>query len=446
MLHHIIWLWTDILLWGLCVGVLILAALPKAQYIQEGWHRVGRSKMGMGALVIILCYVSIALLDSIHFKMDNNVFTVLDRILSPIDVSSEMTFSRPFADHSFISLAYEDPSGEVLWEKPALKYVKAQSYAQIPAMIMKGLMAGFIAYLLLHLAVAILFKRGSIKQTIALYNHTETQTQWRTIFMTALAAFLLIGVLLSLSKHFHILGTDKVGQDVLYQALKSIRTAVIIGTVTTLILLPFAMFLGTLSGYARGWLDDLIQYVYTTLSSIPGILLIAASVLMLDLWINGHPEIMASVTKRADLRLLSLCVILGVTSWTSLCRLIRAETLKLREQDYVMAAIGLGVSQGSIIRHHIMPNLMHIVFITIALDFSSLILTEAVLSYVGVGVDQSTFSWGTMINTARLELSREPAIWWSILAAFLFMAILVLSANLFSDVVQKAFDPRARGK
>jgi peptide/nickel transport system permease protein len=90
-----------------------------------------------------------------------------------------------------------------------------------------------------------------------------------------------------------------------------------------------------------------------------------------------------------------------------------------------------------------MPNIMHIVIITVVLDFSALVLAEAVLSYVNIGVDPTTYSWGNMINAARLEMSREPVVWWSLFAAFLFMFILVLFANLFSDVVRDAFDPRA---
>ena len=90
----------------------------------------------------------------------------------------------------------------------------------------------------------------------------------------------------------------------------------------------------------------------------------------------------------------------------------------------------------------IIPNITHIVLIVVVLDFSGLVLAEAVLSYVGVGVDPSTDSWGNMINGARLEMAREPMVWWSLMAAFSFMFILVLAANLFSDAVRDAFDPR----
>jgi peptide/nickel transport system permease protein len=137
-------------------------------------------------------------------------------------------------------------------------------------------------------------------------------------------------------------------------------------------------------------------------------------------------------------------MILGITSWTGLCRLLRAESLKLSQVDYIQAATAFGVSRLRIITRHLLPNVMHIVMISIVLDFSGLVLAEAILSYVGVGVDPSMNSWGNMINSARLEMAREPIVWWSILAAFIFMFTLVLAANLFSDAVRDAFDPRLR--
>jgi len=241
----------------------------------------------------------------------------------------------------------------------------------------------------------------------------------------------------------HLFGTDKVGQDVLYLTLKSIRTGLLIGTLTTLIMLPAAVLLGIVAGYVGGWVDDVIQYLYTTLNSIPGVLLIAAAVLMMQVVIDMHPDWFATAAERADARLLALCAILGITSWTGLCRLLRGETLKLREMEYVQAARAFGVGPLAIMLRHILPNLMHIVLIAIVMDFSGLVLAEAVLSYVGIGVDPNTISFGTMINAARLELAREPMVWWSLAAAFTFMFVLVLAANLFADAVRDAFDPRA---
>src|SRR5688500_16665001 len=112
--------------------------------------------------------------------------------------------------------------------------------------------------------------------------------------------------------------------------------------------------------------------------------------------------------------------------------------------EYIQAANAFGVSHWRIISRHILPNVMHIVLIAVVMDFSGLVLAEAVLSYVGVGVDPTTISFGTMINSARLEMAREPMVWWSLAAAFCFMLVMVLSANLFADAVRDAFDRRIR--
>jgi peptide/nickel transport system permease protein len=257
-------------------------------------------------------------------------------------------------------------------------------------------------------------------------------------------AALVVTPVALLASGYHVLGTDKVGQDVLYLALKSIRTALVIGTLTTLIMLPFAVLLGIAAGYLKGWVDDVIQYVYTTLNSIPSVLLIVAAVLMMQVYIDSHAELFPTAVERADLRLLFLCIILGVTTWTGLARLLRGEALKLRELDYIQAARAFGVRHARIMTRHILPNVMHIVLISLVLDFSALVLTEAVLSYIGVGVDPTMNSFGTLINSARLEMSRDPMVWWTLAAAFGFMLVLVLAANLFADAVRDAFDPRVR--
>ena len=108
----------------------------------------------------------------------------------------------------------------------------------------------------------------------------------------------------------------------------------------------------------------------------------------------------------------------------------------------VGGTVSFGVSSLRILTRHIVPNVMHIILIALVMDFSGLVLAEAVLSYVGVGVDPSMISFGTMINAARLEMAREPMVWWALASAFCFMLLLVLAANLFADAVRDAFDPR----
>src|SRR5208282_4897732 len=259
--------------------------------------------------------------------------------------------------------------------------------------------------------------------------------------LTASVLALFVGWVAAMWPVYHVLGTDQTGNDVLFQAIKSVRTAVVIATLATL---PFAIVFGILAGYHKGRVDDAIQYLYTVLSSIPSVLLIAAFVLMIQVFMDKNPQLFETGVERADVRLFLLAAILGITGWASLARLLRAETLKLTELDYVQAARAFGVSDVNIMRRHILPNVMHVVLIVAVLDFSGLVLYEAVLSYVGVGVDPSTNSFGTMINSARTELSRSPMVWWNLLAAFTFMVVLVLSLQLFASAVREAFDPRAR--
>jgi ABC-type dipeptide/oligopeptide/nickel transport systems, permease components len=126
----------------------------------------------------------------------------------------------------------------------------------------------------------------------------------------------------------HVFGTNKIGEDVFYLSIKSIRTGLIIGTLTTIFMLPFALICGLLAGYFGGIVDDIIQYLYTTLSSIPGVLLITAMMLVMEVVITNHPQLFPTIAERADARLLLLCLILGITSWSGLCRLLRAENIK----------------------------------------------------------------------------------------------------------------------
>jgi peptide/nickel transport system permease protein len=224
----------------------------------------------------------------------------------------------------------------------------------------------------------------------------------------------------------HLLGTDRVGRDVLYQSLKSIRTGIVLGIFTTILAIPFAIFFGVTAGYFGGRIDDLIQYIYTVLASIPDVLLIAAFMLIFG---RGLPQ---------------LCIIMGITSWTGLCRILRGETLKLREMEYVQSAEAMGTPVFRILRRHIVPNVLHIVLITMVLGFSGRVLSEAVLAYIGIGVGADTCSWGTMINNALRELARDPAIWWNLASAFVFMIGLVLPANIFGDALRDALDPRLR--
>ncbi len=427
-------------------------------HLRAPWRRVARSRTAMGSLVVIALYVLIGLLDTLHYRPasgeDGNgqvryaseVMSVLDLIATPLREHSEKTYSAPFATHLYARETIELPGGGQVRDFPRLKRggahladPDADRGADLLIRVLGGVVLGGTAWLL-SLAVA-LRRRGHRWRR---WWRDPATGPLRSAAWAGLAVLVLLGLTLTLAGAYHVLGTDKVGEDVFYQSLKSIRTGLVIGTLTTLVMLPAAILLGIMAGYFRGWVDDVIQYLYTTLSSVPGVLLIAAAVLIMQIYMSNHQDEFNSLTERADLRLLFLCVILGVTSWTSLCRLLRGETLKLRQLEYVQAAQAFGVGHFTTLMRHILPNVMHIVLIVVVLDFSGLVLAEAVLSYINIGVDPNTNSWGNMINSARLELAREPVVWWSLLAAFVFMFVLVLAANLFADVVRDAFDPRLR--
>lgn len=449
---NLIFLWTDILLWLLLLMILAFTKYTLGKpHLREPWRKVFKSPIAMSSLLVLVLYIATALLDSIHFtipdsknsRLNGEVISVLDFMLLDIKTNEEKTYSAPFASNLYSKESVEQPDGSLKRIAPRLKYGgahladPADKWPDVAKKTLKAILASLVCWLFL-LGFFILLRRRQ--------RNNSSRADYPTISMSLTLLLLLITVacMYYLAPNYHILGTDKIGQDVLYQAIKSIRTGLIIGTITTLIMLPFAVMLGLMAGFMRGWVDDVIQYLYTTISSIPGVLLIAASILMVQVYIANHPEAFNTTIRQADMRMLSLCIILGITSWTGLCRLVRAETLKLKQMDYVTAAKTLGVGPYRIMLRHLMPNVMHVILISIILDFSGLVLAEAVLSYVGVGVDPTTFSWGNMINTARLEMAREPIVWWSLTAAFIFMFTLVLAANLFSDELREAFNPRSR--
>jgi len=459
-------LWTDALIFALLAVVLALVwFIRRQEHLRAPWRVVAQRPMAMGAALVLGVFVVIGLLDSLHYRAQLpdspadkphysvDVLSVFDALVGELRTQQEKTYSAPLAMQLYAK-EFVQRDGETVRDYPRLQYGGAHlkhTDARLPDIARRsliGLAQGLAASLLLFGLLAtwqVRRTQASLPAWLAAWGGGRLDWPGRTVVLIVALMLMLGSALAQLAAGYHVFGTDKVGQDVLYISLKSIRTGLVIGTLTTLVTLPLAIGFGIAAGYFRGWVDDVIQYLYTTLNSIPGVLLIAAAILLLQVYMSNNAEQFESLVERADLRLLFLCLILGVTSWTGLCRLLRGDALKLRESDYVQAAVALGVGHFSIIARHILPNVLHIVMITLVLDFSGLVLAEAVLSYVNIGVDPTMNSWGNMINSARLELARDPVVWWSLAAAFLFMFTLVLSANLLADVVRDAFDPRLRG-
>lgn len=443
---------TDALVWLLVVTVAAFAWYSSRRaHLAAPWARVFRSRAAVGSCVVLASYVLVGLFDSLHFRpalpskdpqasvaYAVEVRSVLDVALTVLRERGERTYSAPLATRLYQKEQVELPDGRVVRDFPRLRHGgshlqnEADWGKDVALRVLAGLAGASALWALLVLAL----RRAVVRRW--------PEVPWAAAYAALALLLAAAGPTILLAQGYHVLGTDKIGQDVLYQALKSIRTSLVIGTLTTLVMLPVGIVAGIAAGYFRGWVDDAIQYVYTTLNSIPGVLLIAASVLMVQVYVDTHPELFPTVAQRSDFRLLSLCMILGALNWTGLARLLRGEALKLSELEYIQAAHAFGVSHARILGRHILPNVSHIIVIALVMEFSGLVLAEAVLSYVGVGVDPSTTSFGTMINAARLEMAREPMVWWSLAAAFVFMFALVLAANLFADAVRDGFDPRVR--
>jgi peptide/nickel transport system permease protein len=221
----------------------------------------------------------------------------------------------------------------------------------------------------------------------------------------------------------HLLGTDLLGRDVVYRTLKGVRVALLIGGLTSLVVIPIALLFGVSAGYWGRRIDDAVFFAMTVLASVPSLLLLIALIMVMG---RGTVQV---------------CVALGVTGWVHFCRIARGETLKLREADFVAAARALGVSDVGIVRRHILPNIAHLIIITFALSFTALVLSETILSYLGIGLDGS---WGQMIDQARNELSRTPIIWWNLAGASVALFTLVLAINVVADAMRDIVDPRTR--
>ena len=469
MLPKIVILWSDVVVLATLVLLVLYGFRIRASInLRATWLKVLRDRAAICSGVVLVLFFAVSVIDSVHFRRaldrapsagaqqqqaySTRTESLLDLALARLVEGRETSYSAPLAMRGFTkdSVAV---GGQIERIYPRLTHGGAQLTSESqrwPDVLQRAgicLALGAIAALTAALGVAFGVAHGNDSSFGVAWRavmRNQTDLPWRAVLVTVFALCAFFGPLIALAQHYHVFGTDRTGNDVFYQALKSIRTAFVIGTLSTIATLPLAVGLGIVSGYLRGWVDEVVQYLYTLLSSIPNVLLIAACVLMMQVFIDTHPDLFETGAERADVRLFMLCVILGLTGWSTLCRLLRAETMKLTQLEYVQAATAFGVSSLRIMARHVFPNVVHLIIITTVLDFSALILYEAVLSYVGVGVDPSMNSFGGMINLARTEMSRDPLVWWSFAAAFGSMVTLVLAANLFADGVRDAFDPRAR--
>ena len=219
----------------------------------------------------------------------------------------------------------------------------------------------------------------------------------------------------------HLLGTDDLGRDVLSRLLYGARISLSVGFLAVGISLLIGVTLGAVAGYYGGWVDLLIMRLVEIVMMFPAFFFILMILAFLGPGIGN------------------VMIVIGVFSWTGLCRLVRAEFLSLREREFVLAAQGLGASGGRIIFRHILPNALAPVFVYATLAVGGAILTEAGISFLGLGAQPPAPSWGNIITTGRHFIDSA---WWLTLFPGLAILITVLSYNLLGQGLQDAFDPR----
>ncbi len=229
------------------------------------------------------------------------------------------------------------------------------------------------------------------------------------------------------------LGTDWAGKSVLVKTLLGAKVSITVAFLSNIIAVPLGMVLGAVAGFYGKRIDAFIVWLFTTFSSIPGIILLIALKYAFK-GIRLGPLDLSGIH--------GLYLALGMISWVSTCRLVRAEVFKIRELDYVQAARAIGVSNHKILFRHVLPNVSHLGIINFSLGFVGAITAEVILSYLGLGVAVGTPSWGSMINAARMDLFIGR--WWELTSAVAAMFFLILALNLFGDRLRDALDPRLK--
>jgi peptide/nickel transport system permease protein len=243
----------------------------------------------------------------------------------------------------------------------------------------------------------------------------------------------------------HWFGTDYQGRDVFWRAIHGVRTAVKIGLVASLLAALIGVTLGLLAGYFGGWIDDLVVWFYSVFAAMPTLLFVLAFSLLLTkgFLVPGAAAMFRTLATATNTEpgMLALYLGIGLTGWVSLCRVVRGEAMRLRETAYVQAARTLGFGPVRILLRHVLPNLFHLVIIYFTLRFAFAVMTEVIVSFLGLGV-QLEPSWGVMIADGQQRLWR--GIWWEVGGATLLLFGLVLALNMVGDALRDHLDPRLR--
>jgi peptide/nickel transport system permease protein len=220
-------------------------------------------------------------------------------------------------------------------------------------------------------------------------------------------------------------GADKWGHDILKKTIKGGQTSIVVGLVAAFVAVVLGTLFGAVSGFYGGRVDDLFNWFYSIFTSIPSILMILTVAAVLQ-------------TKGV----LTIVLILGLTGWTGPFRLIRAEYIKHKAREYVMAADAIGASSWRRMFSHILPNVSHVALVQMSILVVGFIKAEVILSFLGFGVPVGVVSWGSMLNEAQNELILGK--WWQLAAAASAMALLVTAFSLFADALRDALDPKLK--
>ena len=236
-------------------------------------------------------------------------------------------------------------------------------------------------------------------------------------------------------------GTTSAGKSVLLRAFHGTKVAFVVGLFGAGLAALIGTSLGLLAGYFGGAIDEGVVYVYSTVASIPYLLLMLALAFIVRQGPIAEVYRNLPFADYLSIGLFNIVVVVGATSWVTLCRLVRAEVKKVRQLDYVAAARALGLDQGRILTRHVLPNVAHLIWINFSLTFVTAIKSEVILTFLGVGVDREP-SWGQMIADAKSELMQ--GIWWPLLVSGALLFALTLSVNIVADALRDALDPRLR--
>jgi len=316
----------------------------------------------------------------------------------------------------------------IAWTAPVLKEAREQVWGK--GRVRAALIAIFV-YLIVGFLSQVRIPGGNQIQDPSLldliFSRMPRERTYSAPFASTVTGITLLAADAELNRvrGIHLLGTNINGDDVLYNVMQGTGTALILAFGTAAVTFPIGIILGILAGWFGGKIDDLIQWFMATIASIPFLLFVIA---FLAVFGRG---------------LVWICLAIGLTSWVGTARLIRGETLKQKTLDYVTAARATGLSVFRILFKHILPNVRYLIIIDFTISVSSVILTESVLTFIGIGVEFGTASWGSMLIEAEKEFTRSPVIWW-VFAGSAFVGIfpLVLSLNIVGDALRDALDPR----